>query len=179
MRKEENMKRKDNIATKLAPVWRTRLISPLTQAAVREEQIESGELQQTPLDKILSTEEADALERYVRCEHILRGHARSTDYTGDRIQGSRSQMSPIADARMKELQSHQRRKEYIGSACISILTAFCMQQWRDAAAKSDAELGLQIDPHAANAANAWRRCVRTAARRLTLSLAELVDTHRP
>ena len=149
--------RRQNVATKLAPIWRTRNVLPLTSAHVRNEQIEAGELQRTPLDKLLTTQEADSLESYVLCEDILSGNARCADYTGDRVQSSRIGMSPVADNRLAMLRTHAAIKHRLTPSERDALSQFVRQQAAHADALSDAQLGLMLDPASSDASAAWQR----------------------
>lgn len=157
------MKIVENIATPMAPVYRQTLISPLTCQAIRRGRDGSF---RTLLDSMLSDQEAEILEEFADCELLLRGNCRTTDYCGDRVQKGRSAMAPIADRDMQRLASHARLKRQLDPETISTLRIFCLQQWREPGAPSDAEMGLLINPRARNASQEWRRCLVSAVKRL-------------
>lgn len=153
----------DNIATKESPVYRRRMILPLTPRAVRDEQVVSGAVRKTPLDALLTEAEAAALEEYAYCEDVLAGNARAQDYCGDRVQSARSSMAPIPDSAMARLRTHAAIKKGLDERSRAILTLFCLQQRRDPTSLSDAQYGLQWCSDQKNKAAAWRNAVAQAA----------------
>src|SRR5688572_26027308 len=82
----------DNMATPGAPVWRRRLRKPYTCWAVRADLLrQAADLPDrerqlyvrrrlTELDKALSDDEAEALERWLDCEEMLQGRVKISDY---------------------------------------------------------------------------------------------------
>jgi hypothetical protein len=117
----------DNIATPGAPVWRGRHRVPLTCHEVRIELVrqatELPELERarylndrlTGLDKALSDDEARAVECWLDCEEILRGRARTTDYSGSGG-GSFGPASPIASDCMEALEGHAEARKTLSLA---------------------------------------------------------------
>ena len=159
--------RRFNVSSVNQPVFRRQIVSPLTTAAMRAAQIAEDGLHRTALDARLDTDQADALERYAACEWRLRGAPRSTDYTGDRVQSGRSNMTPIADKSMIALKKHAAIKRELSQQTRIVLKLFCLQQWLEDGAPSDAQLGLRLDPHTKNASNEWLQAVALAASAIT------------
>jgi hypothetical protein len=109
--------RKDNIATKTAPVWRGRVTTPLTPWAVRMQIIAQAEgntdeqrhtyvrRRLTALDRALTDDEAAALEEWLICEEVLSGRAKGQSW-GDRTGGGSGQRSPVPDSMMARMERH-------------------------------------------------------------------------
>lgn len=109
--------RKDNIATKTAPVWRGRLTTPLTPWAVRMQIIAQAEgdtdaqrqtyvrRRLTALDRALTDDEAAALEEWLICEEMLSGRTKGQSW-GDRTGGGSGQRSPVPDSMMARMERH-------------------------------------------------------------------------
>lgn len=133
---------------------------------VREAAIVAGQYKMTALDEALTTDEADAFEQYHNCELLLLGNARGVDYCGDRIKGTRLNMSPIADRDMIRLREHAAIKKALPRTVLAVLAVACAQQRGDDNAPSDAQAGLTVDKRARHAARAWRRCVVAAIKAL-------------
>ena len=154
-----------NLATPLAPVWRRRIRLPLTPRAVRMEMLEAGDIRLTPLDRMLSDEEADALEQYAAMEEVLSGSTRAQDYLGDK-RGKSSGMSPLPDYLLRPLHLHAVLKNMMSIPDKNALYQFCLQQWRAESAMSDAELGIIVAPKDKDKAAAWRTTVVYIAKRI-------------
>lgn len=111
----------DNIATPGAPVWRRRLRKPFTCWAVRTDLLrQAADLPDrerqlyvrrrlTELDKALSDDEAEALERWLDCEELLQGRVKISDY-GDRTGGGSGQASPVPDRVIAAMEDHAQAK---------------------------------------------------------------------
>lgn len=157
---------RDNIATPLAPVWRTRRLLPLTPQAIRYEQLSDGTLHRTPLDLLLDDAQAQALEHYAWCEELLQGSARCADYSGDRVQSTRLAMAPLTPVQLQQLHEHAYIKRRLHGATLRVLALFSAQQSADPAARSDAQLGIVFYPNARDKSAAWRERVAAAAAEL-------------
>lgn len=145
----------DNIATPSHPVWRARYATPLTPRHVRGHYVEQAmEIpsnqrdawladRMTPLDKLLSDDEAASLELYFDCEQKLAGNARSSDYAGDRVMSSRSGgMSPLPDAWVEIIAQHMTRKRCLTAFDVRVLSLFVAQQAGELI--SDAQAALML-----------------------------------
>jgi hypothetical protein len=164
----------DNIATPGAPVWRARIKTPLTPRAVRNELIKQShsegdaqgwlEARMTPLDRCLSDEQAEALEAYYDCEMKLNGVARGVDYTGDRVQSSRYDMSPISDEWQVRLARHSALKKRLSDVDTAMLALFIEQQ--EGKGPSDAMAALRFGLPARDKARAWVQALALVAGRL-------------
>jgi hypothetical protein len=164
----------DNIATPNAPVWRARIKTPLTPRAVRNELIKQShseadaqawlEARMTPLDRCLSDEQAEALELYVMCEQMLAGSARCADYAGDRVQTSRSDMSPMNDRWLIRLACHAELKKRLSETDRAMLALFTEQQ--EGKGPSDAMAALRFGLPARDKARAWVQALALVAGRL-------------
>lgn len=121
----------DNIATPGAPVWRRRLRKPYTCWAVRMElvrqsaELPDGERQLyvrrrlTELDKALSDDEAEALERYLDCEETLGGRGAISNFSGSsRVTGA---ASPVPDSVMEKLKLHAADKRLLPPSHAQVL----------------------------------------------------------
>ena len=167
----------DNIATPGAPVWRARYATPLTPRAVRRElvkqamelpELERGawiDARRTPLDRLLSDDEADALEDYVACECVLAGNARCVDYAGDRVQTSRGEMDLISSDWLENLEGHIAVKKRLRRRDLQILTTFVRQMSNDDA-PSDAEAAISLGLEGSDRRGAWYEAVWLVARKL-------------
>lgn len=167
----------DNIATPGAPVWRARYATPLTPRAVRRDLIkqamEISELERAnwidarlmPLDRLLSDDEANALEDYVACECVLGGSARCVDYAGDRVQTSRGEMELISEKWLCQLAAHKEKKQRLQKRDLAILSTFTRQMSMDDA-PSDAEAAISLGLQGSDRRLAWVQCVAEVARRL-------------
>jgi hypothetical protein len=125
----------DNIATKLAPVWRGRLTTPLTPFAVRMQLIAQAEgstdgerqlyvrRRLTALDRALTDDEAAALEEWLICEEVLSGRAKGQSW-GDRTGGGAGRASPIPDRMMERLQRHAELQRTMPGANAATLRRF-------------------------------------------------------
>lgn len=166
----------DNIATPGAPVWRARYATPLTPRTVRDELAKQSNEQPecnregwmqarlTLLDRLLTTEEADALEMFVFCEAALAGNARGTDYTGDRIQSSRSEMEIIPKAWLADLARHHDVRKHLSATELQMLATFCEQQAGEG--YSEAEAALRYGLPGKHKRQAWADCLAEIARKL-------------
>lgn len=162
----------DNIATESAPVWRARFYTPLTPRAVRndlsKQSMEIAEARRddwmakrlTPLDRLLTEDEAAALERYVHCESILAGAARCADYVGERVQTSRSDMDPLPDKWLAMLAEHNVIKARLTHEARETLRLFCMQMEQNG--PSDAECAFWRGLAGRNVRGRWQEAVRAA-----------------
>lgn len=169
---------RDNLATPSCPVWRLRIRTPLTPRAVRaeiarelaglsdHERERRYHEQLTPLDKLLTDDEAHALEEFAMCEELLSGNARCSDYAGDRVQTSRNNMSPIADRFVIKLALHSKCKKMLGERELIVLYDFCAQMRGEGL--SDAALGLKHGLPGRNKARAWQDEVKRVAERLSV-----------
>lgn len=167
---------RDNLATRDCPVWRLRIRTPLTPRAVRaeiarelaglsdHEREKRYHEQLTPLDKLLTDDEAAALEEYLACEDILAGNARVSDYAGDRVQTSRSDMSPINDRFFVRLARHQNRKSMLSERDVTALALFVAQMSGDSL--GDAECALKMGLPGRHKSRAWQDEVKRVAERL-------------
>lgn len=167
---------RDNIATPNCPVWRLRVARPLTIRAIRAEiarELASlpdhereavYEAKLTPLDRMLSEDVAAALEEYLACEDILAGNARVSDYAGDRVQTSRSDMSPINDRFFVRLARHQNRKSMLSERDVNALALFVAQMSGDSL--GDAECALKMGLPGRHKSRAWQEEVKRCAERL-------------
>lgn len=111
----------DNIATANAPVWRKRVRKPFTCYAVRMELVaQAAQLPEweraayiderlTDLDRELDCDKAEALERWLDCEELLQGSAKTVDWDGGSGGGGRS--SPVSDEDMEALAAHAEVKQ--------------------------------------------------------------------
>lgn len=109
--------RKDNLATKTAPVWRGRLTTPLTPFAVRMQLLAQAEgntnaerhayvrRRLTVLDRALSDNEAAALDEWLICEELLDGRAKGQSWC-DGGGGGDGRPSPISDRMMARMERH-------------------------------------------------------------------------
>lgn len=107
----------DNLATKTAPVWRGRIITPLTPFSVRLQLLAQAEgatgaerhayvrRRLTALDRALTDDEASALEEWLLCEEILSGRAKGQSW-GDASGGGTGRPSPIPDRMMGVMRRH-------------------------------------------------------------------------
>lgn len=166
----------DNLATDDCPVWRARYYTPLTPRAVRNEITAKAmevheskraswiEARLTPLDKLLSEEEAAALEQYVRCEELLAGNARCGDYTGDRVMTSRGEMSPIPDNLLVILAAHAQCKDRLSQRDREVLFYHIAQMQIDG--PSDAECAIRLGVIGGNRKRSWHLAVKDAASKL-------------
>jgi hypothetical protein len=168
----------DNIATPMAPVWRARIATPLTPRAVREQilstlgDIGAAERQRwlarrrSPLDKMLTEDEAGVLERWTRNEELMSGRARTADFCGDRVQTSRCNVAPLHDEALGELHHHMIVRKSLDREALELLTVFTQQMSRDREVMSPAEAGLRFFPKAKNKSMAYYQALRDLAARL-------------
>jgi hypothetical protein len=145
---------------------------PLTTRAIRERRIaEDNDARPTPLDVLLTDEEADALEEYAWCKTCLEGVARTIDYSGDRVQTARSAMTLLPDGQLARLRTHVERRLLLPPRTRSALDLFVEQQECCEGVPSDAQIGLTLDPHDSTPADSWRQIVVVAARTLVRTAA--------
>jgi len=166
---------RDNIATPMAPIWRARIATPLTPRAVREQVLTSlGDIngadqqrflaqRRSPLDKMLSEDEAEALERWARNEETMSGRARTADFCGDRVQTSRCNVAPLHDEALVALHRHMSIRKSLEPGSQEILTVFTRQMARDRETMSPAEAGLHFFPTAKNKRLAYYQALRDLA----------------
>ncbi len=164
---------RDNLATRDCPVWRLRIRTPLTPRAVRaeiarelagmsdHEREKRYHEQLTPLDKLLTDDEAAALEMYWRCWEILQGMPRGTDYAGDRVQTPRNNMSPIADRFVIKLALHAKCKKMLTERDLQILHSFCEQMQGNG--YSDAQLAIKYGLTGMRKAHSWQAEMKRVA----------------
>lgn len=167
----------DNIATPGAPVWRARYATPLTPRAVRRDLIKQAmeiseaerphwiDARRTPLDRVLSDDEANALEQYVMCEQWLAGNPRGSDYSGDRVQSSRLDMQHLPDDWRDEIKRHVVLRHRLPKRDLEILSIFCQQMSMDCS-MSDAEAAISLGLQGSDRRLAWVKCVAEVARKL-------------
>lgn len=167
----------DNIATPGAPVWRARYATPLTPRAVRRELVrQSMELpelerqawidaRRTPLDRLLSDDEANALEDYVVCEQWLAGNPRGADYAGDRVQSSRMDMQHLPDEWRDDIKRHVVLRYRLSGRVLQVLTTFVQQMTSDSPI-SDAEAAISLGLQGSDRRAAWVSCIASVARKL-------------
>jgi hypothetical protein len=167
----------DNIATRNAPVWRARYATPLTPRAVRQELVNQAmevseaerpgwlDARRTPLDRLLTDDEANALEEYVTCESILAGTARCVDYAGDRVQTSRGDMEIISDRWLIKLSNHLVTKKRLRRRDLEIISTFCQQMGNDFPI-SDAEAAISLGLQGSDRRAAWVEAVAEVARKI-------------
>lgn len=165
----------DNIGTKLAPTWRARNRGPLTPRAVRQEIVTAAmeqpeseragwiDVRLTPLDRILTDDEARALEGYCLCEMICMGSARCADYAGDRVQTSRSDMSVLSDDWLTRLAAHAAAKARLGGPERNVLAVFVRQYVGEDGAPSAAEAALVLGLRGQDRRASWWEAVKDAA----------------
>lgn len=170
----------DNIATRNAPVWRARYATPLTPRAVRQELVNQAmevseaerpgwlDARRTPLDRLLTDDEANALEEYVACESILAGTARCVDYAGDRVQTSRGDMEIISDRWLIKLSNHVVNKHCLTGRDLQILTTFTLQMTSSDNPISDAEAAISLGLQGSDRRAAWVEAVADVARKLAV-----------
>lgn len=168
----------DNIATHSAPIYRLRIATPLTLRTIRMQYLEILEdvpetereawMQQRlqPLDKMLSEAEALALENWLDCEDWLVGNSRVADISGDRVQTSRANMTPLPDAILPLLHWHQRNRKRIDCHDRALLAIFVSQMRGDRDAPSGAEIGCRFFPQARNKAQAYFQALADISRKL-------------
>ena len=166
---------RDNIATRSAPVYRYRVATPLTPVAVRLQLLDDAcHIPQTerddwlrsrrqPLDILLSEREAEALERWWTCEDWLAGNARVADFAGDRVQASRSNMTPLPDEVLPSLGRHRRIRRQLPPAWRSLLDVFCEQMRATPDAISPALAGCMFFPGARNKRRAYFEAIHGIA----------------
>jgi len=167
----------DNIATPSHPVWRARYATPLTTRHVRSHYIELAmemgaderELwlieRMTPLDKLLTDDEAAALEAYFDAEQMLAGNARSSDYVGDRVMSSRvGGMSPLPDAWVPIIAAHHAIRARLRSSEIETLALFVVQQAGNPI--SDAQCAIRLGLAGRKRGKAYVQAVARCARRI-------------
>jgi hypothetical protein len=137
----------DNLGTRNHPVPRHRIATPLTPRRVRLALIEApewletdkaaewleerrGELagMLTPLDLMLTDEEAWALERFIANEELLAGNARCSNWTGERVQTSAAHVAPLHDNELDALDGHTAFRRRLGQTARGILLIFFAQQ---------------------------------------------------
>jgi len=137
----------DNIGTANHPVPRHRIATPLTPRAVRQQMLAAPEwldgekaaewLEErrhelagmlTPLDLLLTDEEAWALERYIANEELLAGNARGSNWTGERVQTSTAHIAPLHDNELDALEGHTAFRRRLGQTARGVLLIFFAQQ---------------------------------------------------
>jgi hypothetical protein len=151
----------------LAPNWRIRKVVPLTTLAIRQQIIDDDDdLHLTELDKLLTEDEARALEDYAWCAQALAGAARTTDYDGDRIRTSRMSLTALPDKWMPRLRRHIARRLRLTCATRNVLDLFAIQQSAVDDAPTGAEIGLRLGLSNDDPAGEWWRVVKAAAMRL-------------
>lgn len=115
----------------------------------------------TALDREIPLEVANALLVFTRCENLLNGRARISDYGGKREQRQRSAMTPLPDGSMDDLRQHAEIKRKLSQRTLTVLKLLTLQCYGADDAPSDAQCGLALYL-SGNAALEWRRCVLAA-----------------
>ncbi len=156
--------RSDNVASSLAPIERKVKCSPLTIRSVREQNLRDGIRWSTPLDDMLTDAESAVLEDFCECERLLRGCARTTDYTGDRVRLRREDYAMLPMGSYPRLKVHHMRRQALPDLDLAVLLQCCLQQWGDDEAQTEAQLGLQLDPETRDARQTWLDAVAAAVR---------------
>lgn len=144
---------------------RTRLL--LTPRAVKAQMVKERRVKLTQFDKMLTAQEADALERWATNEQLLCGRAStqnwlgtSTKYVGEK------RFSPIDDSRMMSVNLHCEFKKHLDGDLLQLLDAFTAIQNRREGALSPAQYGLIFCPDAKHKSEAFLKVIRDAARLL-------------
>lgn len=136
----------------------------LTSYAVRMQMIAAGDVRLTELDRMISDEEARALEQWALCEEVLCGRVKSASWEVGR--GGGGQSAPIPDGWLATLAAHSRKRFGVGLGYRKILMAFTALQNGSEGALSAAQYGLQLFPKARNKREAFIAAVARVARKL-------------
>lgn len=172
----------DNLGTHDHPTPRFRIATPLTPHAVRQQMLtvpawlESGRaeawLEQrraelsamlTPLDLMLTEEEAWALERYCDNEQMLAGTVRGSDYSGARGRGSGGSAGPLPDDALEGLAAHAEAKKRLRHDLRGVLLVFLAMQWTMDGAPSPEQAAGMLGLQGGNRWQAWHDAVKDAA----------------
>ena len=181
---------RENIATPAQPVWRYRVMTPLTPRLVRESvfapepglsderalarrrtRVRHALRQLTVLDEMLTADEADVLERWVAAEGHLAGHISGAAYAGDRVSGSGAAgVMLIPDRVMAFVNRHQAYKQYLDERERAALGVFVEQMSGSAEAPTEAQAGLRFCPaRARDKRRAWASLLASIAKRLVVA----------
>lgn len=136
----------------------------LTPFARRMDMAKSGDVQLTELDRMVSDEEARALEEWALCEEILSGRVKSASWEVGR--GGGGQGAPIPDAMLARITAHGQRRSGMWADRLWVLTAFTAIQNGSEGALSPAQYGMRLFPGAKNKRMAFLGAVARVARKL-------------
>ena len=172
----------DNLGTRDHRIERRRIATPLTPRAVRMQMLaipewaapdKIGELMEerrtdlagmlTELDRLLSDEEAIALERFCDCEEARAGNARCPEWLAERVQTSAANYAPINDDRMQLLIVHGSVKRALPPYLGVVLQVFVSQQLCLPGAPSDAQAAIRLGIPGKHRSHAWHLAVKAAA----------------
>jgi hypothetical protein len=117
----------------------------------------------TPLDRLLSDDEAHALEGYCLCEMIRMGSARCADYAGDRVQTSRSDMTALPDDWLARLAAHASVKARLGGPDRNVMAIFVAQYVSGDGVPSAAEAALMLGLRGRDRRATWWEAVKGVA----------------
>ncbi|HTD72085.1 MAG TPA: hypothetical protein VK652_01055 [Steroidobacteraceae bacterium] len=137
---------------------------PLTPYALRMDMAKSGNVQLTELGRMVSDEEARALEEWALCEEMLSGRLKSASW--DLGRGGGGQSASIPDAWMAQLSAHACRRSRLSADSLKILMAFTALQNGSEGALSAAQYGERFFPGARNKRRAFLEAVAGVAGQL-------------
>lgn len=174
----------DNIGTRDHPTPRHRIATPLTPRAVRIQMLEAPEWLDEPraaqwleerraelpamlteLDRLLTDEEADTLERYIDNEELLTGNVRCADYLQERVYGGGRPSGPLSDDDLEALKGHADMRKRLGVTTRGVLLIFFSQQTGMDGAPNDAQAAALVGMIGGRKGK-WHRAVRRAAQAL-------------
>lgn len=175
----------DNIGTRDHPTPRHRIATPLTPRAVRIQMLKApdwlderraaewleerrAELPKllTELDRLLTDEEADTLERYIDNEELLAGNVRCADYAQERVYGGGRSGAPLSDDELEALEGHAAIRKRLGQTTRGILLIFFAQQTQMDGAPDDAQAASLLGMIGGSKASNWRLAVKRSAQAL-------------
>jgi hypothetical protein len=136
----------------------------LTSYARRMVMVRAGDVQLTELDRMLTDEEARALEEWALCEEILSGRTKSASWDVGR--GGGGQSAPIPDAWLATLAARERKRRELDRGSRTLLSAFTALQNGSEGALSAAQYGALLFPNARNKRLAFIEAVAKVAARL-------------
>lgn len=117
----------------------------------------------SPLDKMLSEQEAEALERWTRNEEVMSGRIRVASYADERVQTSSCSVAPLHDKAMAALNRHNVIRKRMQQRSLALLTVFTLQMARDREVVTPAQAGCIYFSDSKNKRDAYYRALRDAA----------------
>lgn len=175
----------DNIGTRDHPTPRHRIATPLTPRAVRIQMLKAPEWLDEPrasqwleerrselpglltaLDRLLTDEEADCLERYIANEELLAGNVRCADYLQERVYGGGRSSAPLSSDELDRLDGHTAIRKRLGLTMRGVLLIFFAQQTGMDGAPNDFQAAALVGMIGAGRTANWHQAVKRCAQAL-------------